>query len=191
METEKNSTGGRRAGRHATFVALFYRRILAFFRSHIPSKFDAAEDLAQEWAKRALTTPPRDQRNLEAWAFTIARNLLRDYWRGQRRNREAQESLRDAASADVTPQEVQNVRETVREVIAALALLGPERQQVLLDFAVEGLSYEQIVKSRGLSYNKVKSGIETSRRILRGRFGRAPRGKHAEPAESRSRHVDC
>jgi RNA polymerase sigma factor (sigma-70 family) len=146
--------------------ALFYRRIR--------NRADAA-DLAQEVYVRMLRIPdPETIRDMEAYLFTVASNLAREYAaREGRRGTSVHleegavpDELMETAAVDAqidTAQQVQRLRELLRE-------LPPRWHAAIVMQYVQGLSQAEIADRLGVSVSMVKKYLGKALGRCRGRM---------------------
>jgi RNA polymerase sigma factor (sigma-70 family) len=133
---------------------------------------DRADDLAAEafvvaFERRATFRAPGDVR---PWLFGIATNLLRNQWRAERRALNALADL--TAAAEGSGADVGGVRRM--EVLEAVAALDADQRDVVLLFAWEGLSYEEIGSALGVPVGTVRSRLARARRRLRKQLADPP-----------------
>lgn len=156
----------------AAFGRLYERytdRIYTYLLYRTGSPQDA-EDLMQRvfsQAFAALETFTPEGGSVRAWLFTIAHNLLANYYRTRARRPSA--PLEAAANAvdPMLPLEGLEAQEDAREVRRALSRLSEERQHlILLKYAV-GLSNAEIGRVLGKSEGAVKSLIRRTLAALR------------------------
>jgi RNA polymerase sigma-70 factor, ECF subfamily len=147
----------------------------------------AADDLAAQTFATAFTEWNRfdPSRPLRPWLYGIAANLVRHYWRAERR------MLRAYARTGVDPvmtddgETVERVDADAqrRTLAAALAELPPRDRELLLLHAWAELSDSQIAAALSLPVGTVKSRLHRIRQRLRNRLG--PEGQTAVKALSR------
>jgi RNA polymerase sigma-70 factor, ECF subfamily len=146
----------------------------------------AADDLAAQTFATAFTEWDRfdASRPLRPWLYGIAANLVRHYWRAERR------MLRAYARTGVDPVTTDD-EETVervdadarrRALAAVLAELRPRDRELLLLHAWAELSDSEIAAALSLPVGTVKSRLHRVRRRLRNRLG--PEGQVAVKASS-------
>ncbi|MCI0394750.1 MAG: sigma-70 family RNA polymerase sigma factor [Chloroflexi bacterium] len=140
-----------RAGQPAAFACLYERYLdpvyrFVFFRV---GDEQLAEDLASETFLKAWDNLDRYQERglpFGAWLFRIARNLVVDHYRRQKRASPPDKTL------DSRPDPAIDVAETVETSLAAgrafqaLAQLTPEQREVLTLKFVEGMSTEDVAQ---------------------------------------------
>ena len=92
------------------------------------------------------------------WLFQIARNLVRDYYRIVRKHGEQFSPLYD--TENYAADEVDNERlEQEEKLYKALALLPPDKRELLVMGKLQGLKYEEIARIRNMSVGAVKVQI--------------------------------
>ena len=136
-----------------------------------------AEDLAQAACERALRAQARWQEGtrLDAWLFSIARNLWIDQLR-KRRREGAGEAL------DLHPElqgedgrQVTETSLTAGSVQQALEEMPPEQRDLLLLVCVDGLSYRDASDRLSIPIGTVMSRLSRARLGLARRLGMEPR----------------
>jgi RNA polymerase sigma-70 factor (ECF subfamily) len=174
-----------RQGDVAAFDALYERHREPVFRFlvRLCGRRELAEDLFQEtwlrFARHARTL--REDTNVPAWLFTVARNLFRSHLRW---------AVVDAATAQafaawwylegprVTPQEDALASDVGARVAAAVARLSPAHREVLLLVGGEGLAPEEAARVLGLSAAAARQRLHRARLQLATRLDRADGTPH-------------
>lgn len=137
-------------------------RLRRFVRARVANRQDA-EDVIQEAYLRVLRySAEHAVEDRERLLFTAAKNLAVDSRRRQRaREKTAADCVVIAISADDWPSsdEVIDARQRLRRVEAAIALLPPRCREVFLMHRLDGMSYSQIARSRGISVSAVEKHI--------------------------------
>jgi RNA polymerase sigma-70 factor (ECF subfamily) len=144
----------------------FYKQQKERFFSYLlrmTADFELARDLMQESFARYLESYGQNQ-PVPALLYTIGRNALLDHIR---------KKSRDAALEHEPPDEKRGqeefylVRETYREVLAAMQTL-PEDEREILSLAVSSeLSYKEIAAVVGISEANVKVKVHRARLKLK------------------------
>lgn len=125
----------------------------------------AADDLVQDtvergWAQLAALRPGTDMR---AWLFAIMHNVRIDQVR--------RGALSTVPLDDDTPLPALAERTTagleLRDLDAALRLLGEEQRAILLLVALEGMRYEEVAQALGIPVGTVMSRLARAREKLR------------------------
>ncbi|HEX2112632.1 MAG TPA: sigma-70 family RNA polymerase sigma factor [Gaiellaceae bacterium] len=125
---------------------------------------DDAEDVTQTTfmnAYRALRRGERVQ-NLRAWLLAIAHNVCRQRFRTAARR--PQEVELDAEAAEAYAAEDAPTAEEIRN---AIAKLGFNQRAVLVLREIEGLSYEEIAQTMGVSLSAVETLLFRARQAMR------------------------
>jgi RNA polymerase sigma-70 factor (ECF subfamily) len=124
--------------------------LLSFLRRRAPRD---AEELAQEtWVRVTAAAPDTDARGFRAYAFTVARRLLIDRYRQQRRRGPLVE-LDGGLAAPSDPHSDAVAGQTLAVVEATLAAMKPEVAQVFRWRTTSALSFKDIAERQGCSIN--------------------------------------
>lgn len=140
----------------------------------------AAEDVAQEalaraWARRDLL---RDQKEIGAWLFRVARNLCIDHVRARRRVIPVQD-VPETAQDTTDPEHPLELEEERRAVRAALAGLNRRHRELLYLHHVDGVGYEELAERIGVSNQGARSALFRARQGLRERLRAVSGGAYA------------
>ena len=168
MTSESRGVEGVRA-REQRLDALYEahgRSVLAYAVRRSVDEHDAADLLAETFlvAWRRLDDIPSGDPAL-MWLYAVARRLLANQRRGERRRRRLAERLgRELMSAleTVAPPEP-----AATPILAALAGLGPDDREVVLLAAWEELSPKQIGAVLGITQIAARSRLHRARKRLR------------------------
>lgn len=151
------------------YIPGLYRFALALCRNAT-----VAEDLTQETLVRALAAanPPKQDRAVKSWLFTV----LANYWRDE--GRSARNRLRQTASDGAWTAEsvidsgdgpdqrlIQN--ETRIAILSRMQNLPERQRQVLYLRAVEEFSIDEIATTLSLNRDAVKSSLSVARKTMR------------------------
>ena len=132
----------------------------------------AADDLAASTFTLAFEHRRRfrsEATSARPWLLGIATNLLRNQRRAENR---ALQALRRLAPDDVTP--ASSGTEETTELGELLAGLDRDQRNVLLLYAWEELSYEEIANALGIPVGTVRSRLARARARLRARLDPHP-----------------
>ena len=145
-----------------------------------------AADLFQNtWLKLAQRAPSlREDTDLRAWLFTVARNEYRSHCRAQMVDlsrflafgREQQTLQQAVLPSDQTP--------AIDRLEIALAALGDRDRELLLLVGVEGLELRQAASVLGISYAALRQRLTRARERLSRRLS-----EHGEEAWTNSQEV--
>ena len=138
---------------------------LRAFAMSLTGRHDQADDLVQEtvmkaWAKQDAFTLGT---NMNAWLFTILRNLFHSEYR--KRKREVEDADGSYAARLATAPE-QNARLDFGDLRLALAKLSPDQREAVLLIGAEGFSYEEAAQICGTAVGTIKSRVNRARRRL-------------------------
>jgi RNA polymerase sigma-70 factor (ECF subfamily) len=135
---------------------------LRAFAISLTNNIDRADDLVQDTLVRALANLDRfvPGTNLNAWLFTILRNLFHSDYRKRRREVEDVEGGH-AARLAVRPE--QGAHMDFEDFRAALAKLQPDQREALLLVGASGFSYEDAAEICGVAVGTIKSRVNRAR----------------------------
>ncbi len=138
---------------------------LRAFAISLTGKVDQADDLVQEAILRGLShldsfTPGTD---LQAWLFTILRNLFYTSLRKRRREVEDPDGV-IAGMLSTAPE--QHGRLDLNDLRTALGKLSVEQREALLLVGAEGMSYEEAAAICEVNIGTIKNRINRARTRL-------------------------
>jgi RNA polymerase sigma-70 factor (ECF subfamily) len=124
-----------------------------------------ADDLVQDTLLRALSRMDQFERgtNLNAWLFTILRNLFHSEFRKRRREIEDPDAAM-AQRAAVLPE--QGAWLDWADFGVALAKLPPEQREAILLIGAEGFSYDETADICAVAVGTIKSRVNRARKRL-------------------------
>jgi len=147
-----------------TFQILYSRTVspLRAYVVRVIGSATPADDVVQDAYLRLLRRPPatRDPDELRAFLFRIASNLIHDYWRRQRRERDA--SDRHAGNLETTDPDIALRLDMVR----LFEQLRPRQRQLMWLAYVEGADHREIAAALGLRERSVRVLLHRARRKL-------------------------
>lgn len=137
----------------------YYLPIYRYFRIRLEDQ-ELAEDLTAEVFLRMLEHLPRYRaqgRPFLAWLYTIARNLLTDYYRAQPRT--VATPLEDPERAPGVEEDIQRIEAQAQWdcIRRAMQRLTPDQQDVLFHRFLEGRSVEETARLMGKQPNAIKA----------------------------------
>src|SRR5919205_614198 len=138
---------------------------LRAFAISLCGQVDRADDLVQDTLLRALSHIDRFERgtNLNAWLFTILRNLFHSEYRKRRREVEDPDGSY-AGRLKVQPE--QGSRLDFEDFRSALAKLPSDQREALLLVGASGFSYEEAANICGCAVGTIKSRVNRARTRL-------------------------
>ena len=155
----------------AAFGALYERyvdRIYSYLLYRTANPADAEDLTARVFFQALQHLDTFEERGLpfSAWLFTIAHNLVANYYRD--RARRPTSSLDAAGNAAAPPPPLST--EDVQAIRQAIAQLPPERQHLILLKYAQGMSNAEIARAMGRSEGAIKSllrrTLDQLRRLL-------------------------
>ena len=138
---------------------------LRAFAISLCGQVDRADDLVQDTLLRALSNIDRFERgtNLNAWLFTILRNLFHSEYRKRRREVEDPDGSY-AGRLKVQPE--QGSRLDFEDFRTALNQLPHDQREALLLVGASGFSYEEAATICGCAVGTIKSRVNRARSRL-------------------------
>jgi len=138
---------------------------LRAFAISLTGSVDRADDLVQETLLRAWTHFDSFQTgtNLNAWLFTILRNLFRSDYRKRKREVADSDGIYSLCLSSM-PEQTGKIE--LIEVRTALAKLPPEQREALILIGADGLSYEEAAQICGCAVGTIKSRVNRARTHL-------------------------
>jgi RNA polymerase sigma-70 factor (ECF subfamily) len=138
---------------------------LRAFAISLSGRAERADDLVQDTLMRAWANADSFQpgTNLNAWLFTILRNLFHSEYR--KRRREVQDE--DGAYASrLSVQASQDSHLDVQDFRLALESLPPDQREALLLVGASGFSYEEAAEICECAVGTIKSRVNRARTKL-------------------------
>ena len=138
---------------------------LRAFAISLCGQVDRADDLVQDTLLRALSHIDRFERgtNLNAWLFTILRNLFHSEYRKRRREVEDPDG---SYAGRLKTQPEQGARLDFEDFRVALAKLPPDQREALLLVGASGFSYEEAANICECAVGTIKSRVNRARSRL-------------------------
>lgn len=140
-------------------------RLRSFILKRVGDEHVAA-DLLQETFLRIHNNAEtlRDEQRLTSWVFQVARNLVVDYQRSQKRSGSDSEYPIDRAAVKEPPNHNVEVSQWIARAIDHL----PETYQAAVRlFEIDGKAQQQIADRLGLSLSGAKARVQRGRVLLR------------------------
>lgn len=125
---------------------LFFRKIYNFIFYRVSHK-ETAEDLAEEVFIKAFAklSTVKDDKSFEGWLYSIARNLVIDYYR-QKKTTVALEDVENTLEYETNIVDVVNLDQQQKQLLKVLKELGAEQQVVIKLKFFEDLSNSEIAE---------------------------------------------
>jgi RNA polymerase sigma-70 factor (ECF subfamily) len=138
---------------------------LRAFAISLCGSHDRADDLVQDTLMRAWKNVDRFEpgTNLNAWLFTILRNLFHSEYRKRKREVEDPDGIH-AGRLATRPE--QGARLDFEDFQRALTKLQPDQREALLLVGAEGFSYEEAAAICNVAVGTVKSRVNRARKKL-------------------------
>jgi RNA polymerase sigma factor (sigma-70 family) len=175
------------------FTALFEATrlpLLAYAVRRVADPADAADVVAETYlvAWRRLDDVPAGA-DARPWLFGVARRVLANYHRGERRRVALADRLRDSLTTALVPAEV---TESQSCVVAAMEQLSEDDREILRLVAWEDLARDEIAHVMGLSRAAVRLRLHRARRRLAAAMAASeelPHARHEHQGASAERNA--
>ena len=178
--TASDKIGEESAAAAAELDRSFRGPLVAYFLKRVKSR-NEAEDLTQEVFVRLLNHPDKNNgQTIEGYVFTIAANLLRDRAKSvATAHQKSSHSLdlldeKDAFTAnlveDRNPERVLVGRQTIQDVLEALAELGERTRDIFILARLENVQHREIAAMYGISVSAVEKAMMKAMAHLGARF---------------------
>jgi RNA polymerase sigma-70 factor (ECF subfamily) len=154
--------------RAATLLVERHAAALARFASSVGAKGDV-EEVVQDTFVRAFASIDgfRGESSLRTWLFTIARRLLLDRRRAERRRGEQVEVHERDATTEYDALDTVVAEETQTRLRAAMEKLSPTQREVFSLRVGEGLSYKEIADSVGTTEGAARVHYHNAMRAIK------------------------
>jgi RNA polymerase sigma-70 factor (ECF subfamily) len=154
--------------RAATLLVERHAGAVARFASSVGAKGDL-QDVVQDTFVRAFASLDsfRGESTLRTWLFTIARRLLLDLRRSERRSGEQVEVQEHDATTEYDSLDSVVADETQRRMHAAVAQLTKTQREVFLLRVTEGLSYKEIAGVAGTTEGAARVHYHNAMRAIK------------------------
>lgn len=154
--------------RAATLLVERHAAALARFASSVGAKGDV-EEVVQDTFVRAFASIDsfRGESSLRTWLFTIARRLLLDRRRSERRRGEQVEVQENDVSTDYDALDTVVAEETQARLRSAMERLSPTQREVFSLRVGEGLSYKEIADAVGTTEGAARVHYHNAMRAIK------------------------
>jgi RNA polymerase sigma-70 factor (ECF subfamily) len=154
--------------RAASLLVERHAGAVARFASSVGAKGDL-QDVVQDTFVRAFASLEsfRGESTLRTWLFTIARRLLLDLRRSERRRGEQVEVQENDAATEYDSLDSVVADETQKRMHAAVAQLTKTQREVFLLRVTEGLSYKEIAGVAGTTEGAARVHYHNAMRAIK------------------------
>jgi len=163
----------------AELYEIYMPKVFRYIQYKISNK-QLTEDLTSAVFEKALVNFSKyssDKAKFSTWLFSIARNMVIDYYRvSGRRETTSLEEATEISSRDLSPEEELEKKVELERLQVCLVELSKEEQEIIrLKFGAE-LNNRQIAKMLGLSETNVGTKLYRAVRKLRDSFQESENG---------------
>lgn len=147
----------------ATFDSL-YRKILTMVKDEMVTDELVQDLFVKLWDKRESISA---HESFEHYLFTIARNLVYDFFRKAAKDQRLLAAIIENAVHQYTTLDILEWKEKKKILMDALDLLPPQRKQVFISCKLDGKSYEETGREMGISIATVNSHMTHAIRFIK------------------------
>ena len=141
--------------------------LLAFVSSRLGGS-DLAEDIVQNVFLRLLTTDKMiSEVTLPCLVYTVARNLISDYYRRHATFEEYEHYIKGVCSTEISTDSIFSVREVMEGLERGLARLPENCREVYRLHVYGGMKVSEISLRLGEGYKSVEHRLGTARKAMR------------------------
>ena len=161
MPSPPMAAGDERQGRFEALYEAHHGPVLGYVLRRTENPEDAADVMAETFLtswRRLEEVPPGPEARL--WLYGVARRVLANHHRGQRRRSALADRLRGELAVGYRPPEYTG---EMARIAAAFRQLPAEQRELLALNAWEGLDYGQIAVVLGCSRNAVRIRLHRAR----------------------------
>lgn len=175
-------TRARGGDRHAyrQLVERYQRRVFAIAFEIVRNREDAEDIVQESFVKAFLSLRDfRGQASFYTWLYRIAYNMAIDFRRKIARrggavrertpgaeNGQAESALEAVGGASASPHEVLHRKEQARRIQEVLDGISEEHRAVIILREIEGMNYDEIARTVGISKGTVMSRLHYARKKL-------------------------
>lgn len=156
---------------YAHYSEMIYGRLIRLLKDP-----DIADEIIQDlflkiWEKRQQIN---SSQSFKSYLYTIAENLVYDYFRKVARDRKLQERFREVTTELYSHTEEDLLNKENKELIdRAIATLPPQRRKAFILCKVEGRSYEEAASLMGVSSSTVSNHLVKATSAIRAYIGKS------------------
>ena len=141
--------------------------LLAYVSSRLGNSVEA-EDLVQNVFLRLLTTDKLiTELTLPALVYTIARNLINDYYRRRNHNQDYEHYLKNTDSIDESAESILSIRDITEQLERGLARVPENCREIYRLHIYGGMKVAEISERLGEGYKSVEHRLGAARKAVR------------------------
>ena len=147
-----------------------YKRPLLAFFINCTGDTNQSQDLVQLTFEKMVKyrSNYRGQGSFKSWLFSIARNVLKDFY--QRSKKQRAQSLDNVDQMDEGPTAIEVLAEKDQKTLLrkAMAKLSPQRRETLALIKLEGMKYREVAELYQMKESTLKVNIFRTMKELKG-----------------------
>ena len=186
MASTKTLICSAQAGDESAFTELMrahYAFVYAVVIGIVNNPHDA-EEIVQDTFLNAYRSMAQyeDREKFKNWLAEIARNSARDWLRKQRVNTVSIDEVSESTLQSTDSLDEQLIRDEQRELIRrAMETLSQKDRDIARSYYLDGASYDELVRTHGLSYKAISFRLSRAKQKLAKRLGHLLAGVFVSP----------
>lgn len=150
----------------ADFYQCHYDEIVDFIAMRIQDR-DEAQDMVQDLFLRLLSCHHIIDNSLSSLVYTMARNMVTDYFRRRHSHEEYEHYIRHSNDSDTSMESVFSARQLMERMEFSLARLPEECREVYRLHIYGGMKVGEISQTLGEDYKHVEYQLGLARKTVR------------------------
>lgn len=149
---------------YSSYMSLIYGLCLKYFKN----KEDSEDAVMGIYELISVKLKTQEVNNFKSWLFVVSKNYCLDKLRKDKRDLTKEKQLTLMQSSEYFHPDEVNEREREFNLLEQCLEKLPELQKQMIDlFYYQKKSYQEIVDSERVSWNRVRSNIQNGRRNLK------------------------
>ena len=147
--------------------AAFHQELLGYLKSKVRSREDAEDILQNVFVKISSSINQlNDEVKVKNWIFTITKNAIIDYYRGNASKRKAAivEEIDENIIDNADPDPTKGLDQCMNTMIG---LLPDEYRDIIMDSEIKGTKQKELADHYGMAYPSMRSRVQRGRERLK------------------------
>ena len=150
-----------------SLYSTFRQELLGYLKSKVRSKEDAEDILQNVFVKiSANISQLSDEVKVKNWIFTITRNAIIDYYRGNASKKRTAivEEIDEDVVEKTDPDPTKGLDQCMNTMIS---LLPEEYREIIIDSEIKGVKQKDLADHYGMAYPSMRSRVQRGREKLK------------------------